>query len=132
MPFLHVAGERWNAEAEIAFRALRQNAVCDRRVDNFGIERAGADWHDSQGRVGVVAALCAEGYADRIVLSHDSMCCVDWGQVRALRAANPDWVPTYIPDAVAPALLGAGVTEAQLEAMLTANPRRLFEAQGAY
>ena len=101
-------------------------------VDNFGIERAGADWHDSQGRVGVVAALCAEGYAERIVLSHDSMCCVDWGQVRTLRAANPDWVPTYIPDAAAPALLDAGVTEAQLEAMLTANPRRLFEAQGAY
>ena len=46
-------------------------------VDNFGIEQAGSDWHDSSGRIEIVAALCAEGYADRVVLSRDSMGCVE-------------------------------------------------------
>lgn len=101
-------------------------------VDNFGIELGSPDWHDSRGRVELVAELCADGYADRIVLSHDSMCCIHWGQVEALRGANPDWTSTYIPDVIAPALLEAGVSEAQLEQMLVANPRRVFETQGAY
>lgn len=101
-------------------------------VDNFGIEIGSPDWHDSSGRIEVIAELCADGYADRIVLSHDSMCCIHWGQVRALREANPDWTSTYIPDVIAPAMLQAGISEAQLEQMLVANPRRVFESQGAY
>jgi phosphotriesterase-related protein len=33
---------------------------------------------------------------------------------------------------VIPALIGAGVTEGQLNAMLVENPRKIFERQGAY
>ena len=101
-------------------------------VDNFGIEQAGSDWHDSSGRIEIVAALCAEGYADRLVLSHDSMGCVEWGAVEALRGVNPDWRASFIPDVIVPGLLERGVSEAQLEQMLVANPRRLFETQGGY
>ena len=101
-------------------------------VDNFGIEQANPAWHDSTGRIAVVAELCADGYADRIVLAHDSICCVDWANVQGMRERNPNWISTYIPDVIAPAMLEAGVTEAQLEQMLVANPRRLFEAQGPY
>ena len=101
-------------------------------ADNFGIEIGSPDWHDSQGRIEVIAELCADGYADRIVLSHDSMCCIHWGQVQALRQANPNWTSTYIPDVIAPAMLDRGISEAHLEQMLVTNPRRVFETQGAY
>ncbi len=101
-------------------------------IDNFGIEIGSPDWHDSQGRIEVIAELCADGYADRIVLSHDSMCCIHWGQVQALRQANPNWTSTYIPDVIAPAMLDAGISEAHLEQMLVTNPRRVFETQGPY
>ena len=37
-----------------------------------------------------------------------------------------------IPNVVVPALRRLGVGEEQIEAMTTANPRRIFEAQGAY
>ena len=102
-------------------------------VDNFGIEGNSAlGWHDSFGRADVVAQLCSEGYADRIVLAHDSMCCVDWGAVQMLRAANPDWHSCYIPDVIIPAMRERGVSDAHLDQMLVQNPRRLFEAQDPY
>ena len=126
-----VIGHQGNQPTPAFYREL-MDAGSVIGVDNFGIEQAGADWHDSKGRIEVVAALCEGGYSDRIVLSHDSMCCVDWGSVRLLRQANPDWTSSYIPDVIAPALLERGVSKQQLEQMLVDNPRRLFEAQGAY
>ena len=37
-----------------------------------------------------------------------------------------------IPNTVVPALRRLGVAEDQIEAMTVGNPRRIFEAQGAY
>ena len=126
-----VIGHQGNEPTPDFYRQL-MDAGSTIGVDNFGIELGSPDWHDSQGRIEVVAELCADGYADRIVLAHDSMCCIDWAQVQALREANPNWTSTYIPDVIAPAMLDRGISEDQLEQMLVANPRRLFETQGPY
>ena len=82
-------------------------------------------------RVATVAQFCAEGYSDRIVLSHDVACYGDWVS-RDFEGNLPDWVQAHVSDQVVPALLARGITEAQVAEMMTGNPRRILEAQGSY
>jgi phosphotriesterase-related protein len=82
-------------------------------------------------RVGTVAALCAEGYADRMVLSQDASCHLDlepWFPAERF----PRWVYTHVPDEVLPALREAGVTDEQVVLMMVGNPRRILGAQSPY
>ena len=100
-------------------------------ADRFGLYIPDMGLPELDVRVQTLARLCAEGYSDRIVLSHDYTCHgdwipKDWGQ------PLPDWVQTHISDRVVPALLEAGVTREQVDQMLVGNPRRIFESQGAY
>jgi phosphotriesterase-related protein len=94
--------------------------------DRFGLDR----YNTTDRRVATVAALCAEGYADRIVLSHDASCYIDFyagaEAQRTLYAAAPDWHYEHITRDVLPALREAGVSDAQLTTMLVDNPRRYF------
>jgi phosphotriesterase-related protein len=98
-------------------------------MDRFGMEFI-LPFED---RVNTVAALCKDGYAERVVLSHDASCCLDWIADRAqIDQFAPDWNFNHIPDKVVPALLDRGVTQQQLNQMLIHNPRTIFERQGAY
>jgi phosphotriesterase-related protein len=81
-------------------------------------------------RVQVVATLCADGYADRMVLSHDTTCVMD--DFPGFFEANPSWVYTHVPEQVLPALKERGVSDHQIELMLIGNPQRIFARQGAY
>ena len=73
-----------------------------------------------------VAELARRGYADRIVLSHDASCYIDWSPQQVIPAFAPAWHYGHLFDDVLPALRERGVTEAQIETMLVANPRRYF------
>jgi phosphotriesterase-related protein len=97
--------------------------------DRFGLYHANSLGFDD--RVDVVAQLCEQGYADRIVLSHDCSCYMDW-LTSATVNAQPKWELTHVPDDVVPALKERGVTDAQVQQMLVGNPKRLFDKQGAY
>ncbi|GAA1037002.1 hypothetical protein GCM10009557_49240 [Virgisporangium ochraceum] len=80
-------------------------------------------------RVRTIAALADRGYADRMVLSHDASCYIDYfGDMHDAvhEAAAPNWHYEHISDDVLPALREAGVTEAQVRQMLVDNPRRYF------
>ena len=95
----------------------------------LGMDRFGLDAYNSTAeRVGTVAALCEQGYADRMVLSHDASCFIDWfgPDPEALRGMAPNWNFRHISDDVLPALRELGVTDAQLHQMLVDNPRRYF------
>ncbi|MDL5154357.1 phosphotriesterase family protein [Actinomycetospora termitidis] len=98
--------------------------------DRFGLDR----YNTTERRVATVAALCAEGYADRISLSHDASCYIDFyaGEQaqRALRAAAPNWHYEHISRDVLPALRAAGVTDAQITTMMVDNPRHWFTPAG--
>ncbi|MDQ3763600.1 MAG: phosphotriesterase-related protein [Actinomycetota bacterium] len=101
----------------------------------IGCDRFGLDvFNPTADRIAAVAALCAEGYADRIVLSHDAACFMDLFSAPHIRQqvtrALPDWNYLHIPTTVVPALREAGVTDAQLHEMLVAVPRRYFEKTG--
>lgn len=103
------------------------------RGATIGCDRFGLDlFNPTEQRVATIAALCAQGYADRIVLAHDAACYMDFfsgeaGQA-ALAAAAPNWHYEHIHHDVLPALREQGVTDEQLTTMLVDNPRRYFTA----
>lgn len=99
----------------------------------IGMDRFGLDiLLDFENRVNTVVDLCKAGYANRMVLSHDTMCHIDWF-TEEQRATNvPNWHFKHIHEDVLPALRDRGVTEDQIEQMMVTNPRRIFENVGAY
>ena len=89
--------------------------------DRFGIEHFNPDAN----RVRTLAALAAEGYADRVILSHDAACFYDFftGDPK-FAGEKPDYL--HISTTILPALLDAGVTREQIDTMLVENPVRYF------
>ena len=83
-------------------------------------------------RVQVVADLCRRGHADKLVLSHDASCYLDWIPGEIPPSTMPNWNYLHISRDVLPALREQGVTEAQIDLMLVDNPRRILENGPAY
>ena len=103
------------------------------RGSTIGMDRFGLDMLlPFADRVSTIARLCREGMGERMVLSHDASCHIDWFPRQAVAQFAPRWNMRHIPDDVLPALRAEGVSEPQLQALCVANPRRVFERQGAY
>ena len=101
------------------------------RGSTIGMDRFGLDnFLPTEKRVEVLARLCAEGYAPKMVLSHDANCWSDMLTEDAKRRTRPRWHYTHISDDILPALRKAGVTEDHIDQMLVRNPRAIFEATG--
>jgi phosphotriesterase-related protein len=98
------------------------DAGCLLGMDRFGLDII-TPFDD---RVGTVAAMCERGYADRMVLSHDAACHIDWFPAEAVPRFAPAWHYEHLFDDVLPALRERGVTGSQIQAMLVGNPRRYF------
>ncbi|GAA0367126.1 phosphotriesterase-related protein [Actinoallomurus spadix] len=100
----------------------------------LGMDRFGLDvYNPTSERVRTIATLCERGYADRMVLSHDASCFIDYfggAHDQVMTTAMPNWNYNHIPDDVLPALRECGVSEAQLDQMLADNPRRYFTTAG--
>ncbi|TDD47837.1 phosphotriesterase [Nonomuraea terrae] len=96
----------------------------------LGMDRFGLDvYNPGERRVATIAELCRRGYADRMVLSHDTACFMDyyggaWDETRS--TLLPDWRYDHIHDDVLAALRDSGVTDGQIEQMLVFNPKRYF------
>lgn len=99
----------------------------------LGMDRFGLDLLlPFEERVATVAAMCHAGYADRMVLSHDASCYIDWFPPGAPAEMAPNWHYEHISRDVLPALQERGVSEQQITTMMVDNPRRYFEHAGAY
>jgi phosphotriesterase-related protein len=107
---------------DLGYLTSLADAGCLLGMDRFGIDIL----LPFEQRVDTVAELARRGYADRMVLSHDAACYIDWFPQQAIGVFAPAWHFGHLFDDVLPALLDRGVTEAQVEAMLVANPRRYF------
>src|SRR5690349_382434 len=101
----------------------------------LGMDRFGLDlFNPTSERIKTIAALATRGYADRMVLSHDASCFIDYfgaAHDEARAAAAPNWHFEHITDDVIPALLASGVTQAQIDTMMIENPVRYFTKGGA-
>jgi phosphotriesterase-related protein len=96
-------------------------------MDRFGLHQ----FMTTERRVATIAKLCERGYAGQIVLSHDASCYIDWFP-EEMRSQFPDYNFLHISDVAVPSLRAAGVPGEQIRLMTVENPRRIFEAQGAY
>lgn len=98
----------------------------------LGMDRFGINLETSfEARADTVVELCARGYAESMVLAHDAACYIDWIEPWA-KAALPQWHYLHLLEDVIPYLKDKGVTDEQVDTMLTANPRRIFENTGTY
>ena len=103
------------------------------RGSTIGMDRFGADIAaTTEERIATIATLCERGYADRMVLSHDTSPHLQGVPRAILNRAMPESNFLTVSKIVLPALRERGVDEQQIEAMTAGNPRRIFEAQGAY
>ncbi len=99
----------------------------------IGMDRFGLDvFLPTAERVDTVVRMCERGHAEKMVLSHDANCLIDWLPEDAVPVAFPSWHYLHIHNDVLPALRARGVTEEQITAMLVDNPRRIFGQQGGY
>jgi phosphotriesterase-related protein len=96
----------------------------------LGMDRFGLDlFNPTAERVKTIATLASRGYAASMVLAHDANCFIDYfggahDEVRA--TVMPNWHYEHITDDVLPALLAAGVTQAQIDTMMVENPVKYF------
>jgi phosphotriesterase-related protein len=97
----------------------------------LGFDHFGLPGITLENRVDAVARLCAQGYADRIVLSHDAMCFVDWFP-RSFTEASSNWRWTYISDEVIPVMRDRGISDTDITTMLVDNPRTILEGGAPY
>lgn len=91
-------------------------------MDRFGLDLMLPFEH----RVATVAALCEQGYAERMVLSHDASCFTHNFDVEAKEQLLPRWRYTHLFDEVIPALRERGVSQDDLDQMLVHNPRKVL------
>jgi phosphotriesterase-related protein len=90
-------------------------------LDRFGIDH----FNPLADRVRTLVALLEAGYGPQLHLSHDAACFCDF------MTGDPNFAgedPSYllIGRQVLPALRAAGVTDADIDALLIENPRRFF------
>jgi phosphotriesterase-related protein len=99
----------------------------------LGMDRFGLDTILSfEDRVNTVAAMCERGYANRMVLSQDASCYIDWLPSEQLPQFAPNWHYLHISNDVLPALRERGVSEQDITTMMVDTPRAFFEHTGAY
>jgi phosphotriesterase-related protein len=95
------------------------------RGPSIGMDRYGLDMIlPTERRNATVVELARRGYADRMFLSQDACCTIDWYPEDLIRQAAPNWHMTYVLDEVVPALKDAGVTDEQVTTMMEGNPPR--------
>ncbi len=95
----------------------------------LGMDRFGIDHFASfTERADLVAELCGRGLADRMVLSHDYSCYLDWFPPGALDDLTR-WHYLHVSQDVLPYLSEHGVTDDQIDAMLVRTPARILAGQ---
>ncbi len=97
-------------------------------MDRIGLPRPRSD----EQRADMVAALVAKGHTERITLSHDASCHIDFFPEEVLAERLPNWHHGFISGGFKALLLARGVTQAQYDQMTIGNPRRIFEMNQPY
>jgi len=94
----------------------------------LGMDRFGINLDTTfEARADTLLEMIRRGYAERMVLSQDASCYIDWIDPN-LMAFLPQWHYTHLFDDVFPYLLEHGATQAQIDTMLVDVPRRFFDA----
>ena len=90
-------------------------------MDRFGIDH----FATFEERSALVVELCSRGLADRMVLSHDTCCYIDWFEPGSLDDLK-HWHYLHVSQDVLPYLRDHGVSEDEIDTMLVRNPARIL------
>ena len=121
-----IIGHVTNSKEIDYHRAILENGV------SIGFDRLGlAPLYGVPDSVSVenIATLCKEGYANKIMLSHDT---VNYWVGRPIEVPDAimkmlaDWRVDHVSKDLIPALKAQGVTDDQIETMMVENPKDLF------
>lgn len=94
---------------------------------SLGADRFGGEVACSEAdRIRIVADLCRDGYADRVMLAHDTNVWSEKEPPGWRERFRPQWHFRHIIDEVVPELLDRGVRPDQIDQMLITNPARFF------
>src|ERR1700755_1694336 len=94
----------------------------------LGMDRFGINLEVTfEARADTLVEMCRRGYAERMVLSQDAACYIDWIDPNVLPFL-PQWHYLHLGQEVLPYLRDKGVADGQISTMLRAVPRRFFEA----
>ena len=97
----------------------------------LGMDRFGINLETTfEARADIVVELCRRGYADRMVLSQDASCYIDWIEPQIMPFL-PQWHYEHIHTEVLPYLLEHGVTQQQVDTMLVDVPKRVLAGGGS-
>jgi phosphotriesterase-related protein len=95
----------------------------------LGMDRFGINLETTfEARADTLVEMCRRGYAERMVLSQDASCYIDWIDPNVMPFLS-QWHYLHIHDEVLPYARAHGVTDGQIATMLTANPRGFFETK---
>jgi len=118
------SGDTANLQYHVSIMDQGAYLGCDR----FGLEIILPD----KLRLASVIGLCGVGYANKIVLSHDSVGCFK-GRAMVLPSAQQhliaNWQPTHLFKNLLPKMREAGVSDDKIRTMLVDNPRRWFAGE---
>jgi len=90
-------------------------------MDRFGIDH----FATFEARSDLVVELCRRGLAERMVLSHDTCCYIDWFAPGSLDDLK-QWHYLHISQDVLPYLRDHGVPDDEIDTMLVRNPARVL------
>jgi phosphotriesterase-related protein len=94
----------------------------------LGMDRFGINLETTfEARAQTLVEMVRRGYAERMVLSQDAACYMDWIAEPVRKMALPQWHYTHLHDDVIPWVLERGVSQEQIDTMLVDVPRRYFE-----
>jgi phosphotriesterase-related protein len=104
-----------------------------RAGSTLGMDRFGVDVYcPTETRIDTVARLCEGGWTDRLVLSHDAGCHMDWFDDEFLAQVQPNWNFMHISRDVLPMMRARGIPEDQITAMMVGTPRRILDHGPGY
>lgn len=93
----------------------------------LGMDRFGLDvLLPFEDRINTIVELVKRGYVDKVAISHDASCFIDWFDPEAKKQAVPKWNYRHISQDVIPTLLERGLTDDDIDTILVKNPRRYF------
>lgn len=95
----------------------------------LGFDRFGINLETTfEARNETLIEMVRRGYTDKIVISQDASCYIDWIDPN-VKAGMTQWHYTHVFDDVFPWILERGVTQEQIDAMMIDVPRRVLAGE---
>jgi phosphotriesterase-related protein len=116
-----VLGHSGDAVRDPGYLAAMADSGLTLGMDRFGIDH----FATFQDRSDLVVEMCRRGYANRMVLAHDTCCYIDWFGPGTLDDLK-NWHYLHVSQDVLPYLREHGVPDSDIDQMLTANPARIL------